>query len=163
AVAGDLRERGVGPGDRVGLVLPNVPAFPVLFCGAVLAGAVVVPMNPLLQTREVGYYIRGSGLSLVYGWERPGDVAPEAAAGAVVVPMNPLLKTREVGYYIRDSGMSLVYGWDRSGDVVPEAARAAGIPGVVVPATGPTELDGRPAPDPVDRADGDTAVILYTS
>jgi long-chain acyl-CoA synthetase len=120
AVAGDLRERGVGPGDRVGLVLPNVPAFPVLFYGAMLAGAVVVPMNPLL-------------------------------------------KTREVGYYIRDSGMSLVYGWDGSGDVVPEAARAAGIPGVVVPATGPTELDGRPAPDPVDRADGDTAVILYTS
>ncbi|HEY5421283.1 MAG TPA: AMP-binding protein, partial [Marmoricola sp.] len=30
-----LADRKVGPGDRVGLVLPNVPAFPVLFYGAV--------------------------------------------------------------------------------------------------------------------------------
>ncbi|MFR9804041.1 long-chain-fatty-acid--CoA ligase [Pseudonocardia sp. RS010] len=120
AVAGDLAERGITPGDRVGLVLPNVPAYPVLFYGALLAGAVVVPMNPLL-------------------------------------------KAREVEYYLRDSGMSLVYGWDGAGDVVPEAAKAVGIPGIVVPATGPTGLGGTPAPEPVERADDDTAVILYTS
>ncbi|MEU7815566.1 long-chain fatty acid--CoA ligase [Pseudonocardia sp. NPDC049154] len=120
AVAGDLKERGINPGDRVGLVLPNVPAYPVLFYGALLAGAVVVPMNPLL-------------------------------------------KAREVEYYLGDSGMSLVYGWDGSGDVVPEAAKAVGIPGIVVPATGPTELGGTPAPEAVERADSDTAVILYTS
>jgi acyl-CoA synthetase (AMP-forming)/AMP-acid ligase II len=36
----------------VGLVLPNVPEFPVLFYGALGAGAVVVPMNPLLKARE---------------------------------------------------------------------------------------------------------------
>ena len=34
-----LQSRGVGPGDRVGLVLPNVPPFPVLFYGALAAGA----------------------------------------------------------------------------------------------------------------------------
>jgi long-chain acyl-CoA synthetase len=120
AVAGDLRERGVEPGDRVGLVLPNVPAYPVLFYGALLAGAVVVPMNPLL-------------------------------------------KAREVEYYLNDSGMKVVYGWDGSGDVVPEAAKAVGITGIVVPATGPTELGGTPVTEPVERADADTAVILYTS
>ena len=38
AVAGDLKERGIAPGDRVGLVLPNVPAFPVLFYGACSPG-----------------------------------------------------------------------------------------------------------------------------
>ncbi|WP_181779931.1 long-chain-fatty-acid--CoA ligase [Pseudonocardia pini] len=120
AVAGDLRERGVEPGDRVGLVLPNVPAYPVLFYGALLAGAVVVPMNPLL-------------------------------------------KAREVEYYLNDSGMKVVYGWDGSGDVVPTAAEAVGITGIVVPATGPTELGGTPVEEPVERADDDTAVILYTS
>ena len=41
--------QGRRSGDRVGLVLPNVPAFPVLFYGALAAGAVVVPMNPLLK------------------------------------------------------------------------------------------------------------------
>jgi len=120
AVAGDLRERGIEPGDRVGLVLPNVPAYPILFHGALLAGAVVVPMNPLL-------------------------------------------KAREVEYYIGDSGMSLIYGWDGAGDVVPDAAAATGITGVVVPALGPADLGGEPVPEPVDRADSDTAVILYTS
>ncbi|HWC79808.1 MAG TPA: long-chain fatty acid--CoA ligase [Pseudonocardiaceae bacterium] len=82
AVAGDLHARGVKPGDRVGLVLPNVPAFPVLFYGALYAGATVVPMNPLLKAREVGYYLRDSGMSLVYGWDGGGDVVPEAAKEA---------------------------------------------------------------------------------
>jgi acyl-CoA synthetase (AMP-forming)/AMP-acid ligase II len=57
AVAGELVAR-IAPGDRVGLVLPNVPAFPVLFYGALYAGAVVVPMNPLLKAREIEYYLR---------------------------------------------------------------------------------------------------------
>jgi len=65
-VAGLLRERGVGVGDRIGLVLPNVPQFPVLFYGAAIAGAVVVPMNPLLKGREVRYYLEDSGAALVF-------------------------------------------------------------------------------------------------
>ena len=42
--ARELAAAGVGPGDRVGLVMPNVPPFPVLFYGALAIGAVVVPM-----------------------------------------------------------------------------------------------------------------------
>ena len=48
-VAGLLRERGVGPGDRVGLMLPNVPEFAVVYYGVLRAGAVAVPMNVLLK------------------------------------------------------------------------------------------------------------------
>src|SRR4051812_37762137 len=51
--AGLLRAHGVGPGDRVGLQLPNVPFFPIVYYGALKLGAVVVPMNPLLKDREV--------------------------------------------------------------------------------------------------------------
>ena len=43
------------------MVLPNVLSFPVVFYGALLAGAAVVPMNPLLKAREVEYYLRDSG------------------------------------------------------------------------------------------------------
>ncbi|NUQ33232.1 MAG: AMP-binding protein, partial [Dermatophilaceae bacterium] len=49
AVAGQLRAAGLEPGDRVSLILPNVPAYPVTFYGTVLAGGVVVPLNPLLK------------------------------------------------------------------------------------------------------------------
>ncbi|MGV0807420.1 long-chain-fatty-acid--CoA ligase [Mycolicibacterium setense] len=85
AVAGDLRARGVLPGDRVGLVLPNVPAYPVLFYGALLAGAVAVPMNPLLNAREVEYYLTDSGMSLVYGLDG-SDAVVSAAAEKVGIP-----------------------------------------------------------------------------
>ncbi|AEA23824.1 long-chain fatty acid--CoA ligase [Pseudonocardia benzenivorans] len=123
AVAGMLVERGISPGDRVGIVLPNLPAFPILFHGALLAGAAVVPMNPLL-------------------------------------------KDREVEYYLRDSEMSLVFGWDAGGDAVPAAAQAVGVPAVLVGPMGPDaeQLGGAaPVPEPVERDDSDTAVILYTS
>ena len=74
-----LKSKGVGPGDRVGLVLPNVPPFPVLFYGALAVGAVVVPMNPLLKAREVQYYLEDSGASLVFAWEAMADEAGKAA------------------------------------------------------------------------------------
>ncbi len=79
AVAGDLRAHGVLPGDRVGLVLPNVPAYPVLFYGALLAGAVAVPMNPLLGAREVEYYLTDSGMTVVYGLDGSDAVVSAAA------------------------------------------------------------------------------------
>ena len=44
-VASVLAGLGVGPGDRVGLMLPNVPAFAVCYYAILRAGAVVVPMN----------------------------------------------------------------------------------------------------------------------
>ncbi len=81
-VAALLLDRGVGPGDRVGLVLPNVPAFPVLFYGALAVGAVVVPMNPLLKGREVKYYLEDSGAKIVFAWK---DMAEEAGKGADAV------------------------------------------------------------------------------
>lgn len=79
-MAGDLRARGVKPGDRVGLVLPNVPAFPILFYAVLHAGAIAVPMSPLLKAGELGYYIRDSRMSLVYGWDGADGAAPQAAA-----------------------------------------------------------------------------------
>ncbi len=78
-VAGLLRAAGVSSGDRVGLMMPNIPAFPIAFYGALAAGAVVVPMNPLLKSREVGYYLGDSGARLMFAWR---DAAGEAAKGA---------------------------------------------------------------------------------
>ncbi len=78
-VAGMLRSKGIGPGDRVAMVLPNVPPFPIIFYGALTVGAVVVPMNPLLKGREVKYYLEDSGASILFAWK---DMAEEAGKGA---------------------------------------------------------------------------------
>jgi long-chain acyl-CoA synthetase len=120
-VAASLRARGVAPGDRVGMVLPNVLSFPVVFYGALLAGAAVVPMNPLL-------------------------------------------KAREVEYYLRDSGARLVVALGPSAEPVTEAAGTVGIDAVTVGPALPEELMAdEPLEAPVERADDDLAVILYTS
>jgi len=74
-----LSSFGVGPGDRVGVMLPNVPAFPIAFYGALGAGAIVVPMNPLLKSREIAYYLGDSGAKVLFAWH---EAAAEAARGA---------------------------------------------------------------------------------
>src|SRR5512142_2594147 len=60
-VAGLLHERGLSPGDRVGIMLPNVPYFPICYFGVLRAGGVVVPMNVLLKRREIAFYLGDSG------------------------------------------------------------------------------------------------------
>src|SRR5512132_2673394 len=90
-VAGLLAAGGVERGDRVGLLLPNVPQFPLLYYGVLRAGAVVVPMNPLLKAREIQYYLRDSGTRLVFAWHATATEAAKGAqaAGAGVVPVAP--------------------------------------------------------------------------
>jgi long-chain acyl-CoA synthetase len=78
-MAGFLRERGVGPGDRVATMLPNVPYVPVAYYGALRLGAIVVPMNPLLRAREVAFHLEDSGAKLLLAWH---GMAEEAGAGA---------------------------------------------------------------------------------
>jgi long-chain acyl-CoA synthetase len=78
-VAAMLEQRGVEPGARVALMLPNVPHFVVAYYGILRAGAVVVPMNVLNRQREVEYYLRDSGARLLIVWN---DFAAEAAPAA---------------------------------------------------------------------------------
>src|ERR1700686_2721989 len=74
-VAGLLRERGLKPGDRVGIMMPNVAEVPVVYYGVLRAGGVVVPMNPLLKAREVAYYLGGSGAARTFAWHAFADQA----------------------------------------------------------------------------------------
>jgi long-chain acyl-CoA synthetase len=93
-VATLLKSFGVEPGDRVGIMLPNVPAFPIAYYGTLAAGAVVVPMNPLLKSREVAYYLGDSGAKVLFAWHGAAGEAAKGAAdtGARVVDVaDPLL------------------------------------------------------------------------
>jgi long-chain acyl-CoA synthetase len=79
-----LRHLGVEPGDRVAVMLPNVPEFAVVYYGVLRAGAVVVPMNPLLKEREVGYYAEDSEARLIVAWHGCADEARMGAKRAGV-------------------------------------------------------------------------------
>ncbi|MET9735708.1 long-chain fatty acid--CoA ligase [Streptomyces sp. NPDC006458] len=79
-----LRAEGVRPGHRVALMLPNVPQFVVLYYGVLRAGAVVVPMNPLLKARETAYHLADSGAEVLWEWHQaPGEGAQGAADAGV--------------------------------------------------------------------------------
>ena len=85
-VAGLLADHGVTTGDRVGLVLPNVPEFAALYYGILRLGAVVVPMNPLIEEREVRHHLEDSGARLVVAWASSAEaVAPAARSLGVVM------------------------------------------------------------------------------
>ena len=59
--AGALAALGVRKGDRVALILPNFPAYPIAHFGALKLGAVLVPTNPLYVERELEHQLRDSG------------------------------------------------------------------------------------------------------
>ncbi len=81
-VAHLLKSKGLEPGDRVGLMLPNVPYFPGIYYGILRAGGVVVPMNVLLKGREVQYYLEDPGAKLLFAWFDFAEAAEEGASGA---------------------------------------------------------------------------------
>ncbi|MGH2919313.1 MAG: AMP-binding protein, partial [Solirubrobacteraceae bacterium] len=78
-VSAMLKSMGVGVGDRVGIMLPNVPYFPAVYYGVLRAGGVVVPMNVLLKAREVGFYLSDPEVKVLWAWH---DFVDAAQAGA---------------------------------------------------------------------------------
>ena len=83
-VAGLIRSRGLELGDPVGVMLPNVPQFAVIYYGVLRAGCVVVPMNVLLKSREVTFHLKDSGAKLLFAWHEVAEEAEKGAAGAGV-------------------------------------------------------------------------------
>ena len=60
-LAASLRRRGVRPGDRVSIMLPNLPQTFIAFWGVMKAGAVAVMTNPLYMESELTHQIKDSG------------------------------------------------------------------------------------------------------
>jgi long-chain acyl-CoA synthetase len=86
-----LREKGLARGDRVGVMLPNVPDFPVAYYGVLRAGGIVVPMNVLLKRREIAFHLEDSGAKLLLAWHGFSEEARAGAAesGAEAVEVEP--------------------------------------------------------------------------
>jgi long-chain acyl-CoA synthetase len=90
AFAALLLERGVVAGDRVGIMLPNVLAFPLCYYAVLRLGAIVVPLNPQLKAREIGHVCRDAELRLLLAAPEPAVTvgADAAAAGVEVLPID---------------------------------------------------------------------------
>jgi long-chain acyl-CoA synthetase len=90
-VAGLLKAKGLAPGDRVGVMLPNVPYFAVVYYGILRAGGVVVPMNPLLKGREVAFYLGDPEARFLFAWHGFAEPAQAGAeeAGAELFLVEP--------------------------------------------------------------------------
>src|SRR3954471_25012931 len=86
-----LPARGMKRRDRVGVMLPNVPQFPIAYYGVSRAGGVVVPMNVLLKRREIAFYLEDSGAKLLLYWHGFADDARGGAedAGAEAIEVEP--------------------------------------------------------------------------
>ena len=60
-----LKRLGIKTGDRVAIALPNMPQYPIAFYGALRAGALVVPTNPLYTEREMQHQLADSGARFI--------------------------------------------------------------------------------------------------
>lgn len=64
-----LQSLGVERGDKVALMMPNVPTFTVAYFGILKLGATVVPFNVLFKAREVAYHLEDSGSVALVAYE----------------------------------------------------------------------------------------------
>jgi long-chain acyl-CoA synthetase len=65
ALAAYLQSLGLDPGDRVAIMLPNVPQYPVAVAAILRAGYVVVNVNPLYTPRELEHQLKDSGAKAI--------------------------------------------------------------------------------------------------
>ncbi|AWB86211.1 AMP-binding protein [Mycetocola zhujimingii] len=65
AYAGALRDRGIGRGDRVAMLVPNVPDFPRVYYAALSLGAIVVPIHLLFKAEEIAFVLKDSGADVL--------------------------------------------------------------------------------------------------
>jgi long-chain acyl-CoA synthetase len=79
ALAANLVDLGVKPGDRVTLYAPNSWEWIVSYYGALKAGAVINPVNVMLTPAEIAYVTRDCGAKVLIG--SPDKIAPALAAG----------------------------------------------------------------------------------
>ena len=82
--ANGLRAMGVKKGDRVAIMLPNTPQFMIAFFGALRAGAIVVPCNPLYTVPELRHQLQDSGAETLVVLSRLYPVAKAAREGTAL-------------------------------------------------------------------------------
>ncbi|MCA3214299.1 MAG: long-chain-fatty-acid--CoA ligase [Burkholderiales bacterium] len=66
AIGAWLQSKGVGKGNRVAIMMPNVLQYPVVLAGVLRAGCTVVNVNPLYTPRELEHQLKDSGADAIF-------------------------------------------------------------------------------------------------
>ncbi len=74
SVAASLGKRGVRKGDRIGLMLPNCPQYPISFFGALACGAEIVQLNPMYKSGELLHVLNDSNVKVLVILDRLSPV-----------------------------------------------------------------------------------------
>jgi long-chain acyl-CoA synthetase len=82
--AAGLQSMGVTKGDRVALILPNSPQYLIAFYGALRAGAIVVPCNPLYTSAELRHQLADAGAVVAVVLSRAYAALRDALPGTPV-------------------------------------------------------------------------------
>lgn len=77
-VANVLTAKGIGKGDKVAVMLPNTPHFPIVYYGILLTGATVVPVNVLFTASEIEHYLTDSEAVAFFAFTMFEDQAVKA-------------------------------------------------------------------------------------
>lgn len=87
--AAALADMGVKKGDRVGIHLPNCPQFAITYYGLLKAGAIFVPLSPLLAEREIDFELNDAGVETFIGLDllfaAPQEVIPKSPVRNIII------------------------------------------------------------------------------
>ncbi|GGD40822.1 long-chain-fatty-acid--CoA ligase [Aureimonas glaciei] len=141
-LAAYLQSLGLAKGDRVALMMPNVPQYPVAVAAVLRAGMVVVNTNPLYTPRELEHQLSDSGAKAIIVLENMAATL-EACAAHITLPhivvtsigdMLPILKGTVVNFVLRHV-KKLVPAFNLPQAVRWKAAMAKGRAGRFTPAS----------------------------
>ncbi len=127
-----LQDRGIQPGDRIAVMLPNCPHYVIAYYGILLTGAIVTQVNPLLVERELAELLSDSGSRTIVVWDA---LLPRVEAVRAETPLERVI------------GVSF-QGQTASSDVEDFAELMASASRIV--------------PEPVHVMADDVAVLQYT-
>ncbi len=98
-----LRRLGVEPGERVGVMLPNVPAFVQAYFGILAAGATVVPLNIVYKAEEIRYVLEDAAIQRILTTRifetLLREAAPQVPHPLRVIPMDSESGALEYGAF----------------------------------------------------------------
>ncbi|MDE2370088.1 MAG: AMP-binding protein [Burkholderiales bacterium] len=168
AFAAWLLSTGLQRGDRVAIMLPNLPQYPVAAAAILRAGLVVVNVNPLYTARELEHQLRDSGARAIVVLENFGATLQQvleslplrqvvvAAAGDLLGPVRGRLVNHVVRHVRKQVPAFELPGSLRFADAIAAGRRLlpTGSP-AVTPTVSPAAGPGAPGPD-------DIALLQYT-
>jgi long-chain acyl-CoA synthetase len=169
-----LRARGVQPGDRVAIRLPNGPAFVAAWFGALRAGAIAVPLHVLLAPPEVEARLALAGPALLVSDEDelaadldpPDEPAERADSDPAVILFTSGTSGQAKGAVLTHGGIRIGAGYARDAlglnedDVMLGAAPFSHVLGQVTGLVSTFQAGGAVAVVP--RFDGEQTLRLMT-